>query len=206
MKKLDLVNKRFGSLIVIKEHCVRNNGHIMWECLCDCGKTSIVKGIHLKSEHTKSCGCAQSAMMKKISKTRSKTHGFSKTDLYHVWASMKSRCYYPKNVSYPYYGLRGIVVCNEWKKFENFYSWAINNGYKKGLSIDRINNDGNYQPNNCRWATLKEQANNMSTNIKLSYNGKTKTVIQWCEIFNIKKDTAYRKLRRGKSFEEIFIK
>ena len=201
MKKLDLIGRRFAKLVVLKEHPERGNGHVQWECICDCGTKSIVQGVHLVSGHTQTCGCSR---MKHL-QTVNVTHGMSKTGLYHIWSSMKSRCYYKKNVSFYRYGRRGISVCREWEKFENFYEWAINNGYKPGLSIDRIDNNGNYEPSNCKWSTIIEQANNMSSNKKMEHNGKTKTIAEWCRVYGMKRDFAYRRAKKGLTMTEIIM-
>jgi len=201
MKKLDLIGRRFAKLVVLKEHPERRNGHVQWECICDCGTKSIVQGVHLVSGHTQTCGCSR---MKHL-QTVNVTHGMSKTGLYHIWSSMKSRCYYKKNASFYRYGRRGISVCREWEKFENFYEWAINNGYKPGLSIDRIDNNGNYEPSNCKWSTIIEQANNMSNNKKMEHNGKTKTIAEWCRVYGMKRDFAYRRAKKGLTMTEIIM-
>lgn len=110
---------------------------------------------------------------------KARTHGMSSTRIYAVWSSMIARCSNPKNSSYKYYGDRGITVCGEWKDFDTFKKWALSNGYKDKLTIDRKNNSNNYEPSNCQWVTVKEQANNRRGNHLILYNGKTKTIEQW---------------------------
>lgn len=152
--KLDLQGQRFGKLTVLKEVSERRCGHVVWECLCDCGKTCIVRGGHLKSGHSTSCGCFSSEKTIEMNTT----HGGTHSRLYSIWASMKSRCNNPQNKAYSYYGGRGIRVCEEWEKdFSAFRDWAESHGYSPELTLDRINPDGNYEPNNCKWATWHEQ-------------------------------------------------
>lgn len=133
-------------------------------------------------------------------------HGGKGTKLYEVWCSMKKRCESPSLVSYKYYGGRGISVCDEWKKdFTTFRNWAYENGYMEGLSLDRVDNNGNYEPSNCRWATMKEQANNQNHTLKIEYKGQTKTLTEWAEFLEIKWHTLYHRIyRKGWSVERAF--
>lgn len=171
---IDLTGQRFGKLTVI---CFsgRRGRKRMWLCECECGKQVERETWYLKSGHGLSCGCTKSD---KISKAITK-HGQRHTKLYRVWSAMKRRCDNPKVDRYPRYGGRGIKYCDEWNKFIPFYEWAIKAGYKEGLSIDRINPDGNYEPNNCRWITMAEQANNTSQNRHIFYGGRSMTVAEF---------------------------
>jgi hypothetical protein len=115
---------------------------------------------------------------------------------------MLDRCYKTFSIKYNNYGGRGIIVCDEWKsEFINFYNWAVANGYKDGLTIDRIDNDGNYEPNNCRWVTYKRQARNRRSNHLLTFKGETKPIVEWSEIVGIKADTIWHRLESGKNIE-----
>lgn len=134
-----------------------------------------------------------------------KTHGLSKTRLHRIWHSMYCRCYYPSTNQYKNYGGKGIKVCEEWKYaqgFINFYNWAINNGYSDELTIDRIDNEKDYSPENCRWLTLKEQSNHRTNNRVIEYNGIKHTLSEWCEIYNINPVTFSDRLKRGWTLEQ----
>ena len=133
-------------------------------------------------------------------------HGGRHTRLYAIWCSMKTRCYCPNVRAYRYYGGRGITICSEWlNDYISFRNWAMSNGYKEGLTIDRIDNDGNYEPSNCRWTTRKEQANNQRTTIKIEYKGEKKSLHEWAETLNINPHTLYfRIFRQNWSIERAF--
>lgn len=136
-----------------------------------------------------------------------KTHGLSKTRLYTIWHSMKCRCHYPATNQYKNYGGRGIEICDEWEKgFLPFYNWAMSNGYKDDLTLDRINVNGNYEPSNCKWSTKKEQGRNTTANRFITYKGETKTLTEWCEIYNINIVTLSDRLKTGMTFEEAVSK
>lgn len=178
----DIKNQQFHMLTVRNYYGKNNQNKSLWLCDCECGKSTIVTTADLKRGHVKSCGCLQKLTIRKL-KT---THGNSYSRLYTIWESMKQRCYNPNSKEYLRYGGRNIVMCEEWRNnFENFYQWSINNNYSDILTIDRIDNDGNYEPNNCRWSTFISQQNNRSNNHYLVYNNERHTVSEWSRILNI---------------------
>lgn len=168
---------KFNDLTVIRKTKEKSNESYLWLCRCDCGNEVKVKKWNLTSGNTKSCGCLKMESVKKMNQ-KNTTHGMTRTKLYRVWESMKRRCDSDKAERYPNYGGRGITYCDEWKEFSGFHKWAKNNGYKEGLSIDRIDVDGNYEPGNCRWVTLEEQSFNKTNSRKVPYKDKELTIAE----------------------------
>ena len=193
-KTTNLTGQRFGKLVVVdraKDH-IQQNGRkiIQWLCKCDCGNTAIVRANNLKTGHSKSCGCTNDK------------HGLSRTRLYPVWYSMKHRCYNPNDKQYKDYGGRGITVCDEWHDLRNFYKCAFANGYDENAefgicTIERIDTNRNYEPSNCKWVTQKEQANNKRNNHLITYNGKTQSLAQWADEYNIPHGVLERRINRS---------
>lgn len=217
-KFIDLTEKRFGKLTVIKRINSDKWGKALWLCKCECGNTTIKNSYYLKYKQKCSCGC--------INKEKTGVnnpcyrHGLSNTKEYKrlssILGSMKCRCYNKNNKQYNNYGGRGIKICDEWlakkgKGLLNFYNWAISTGYNLGLTIDRINNDGNYQPDNCRWVTNKEQSNNKRNNHLITYHGETHTMMEWSKILNVNYNTLRGRINNykwdvNKAFETPFKK
>lgn len=200
-KCVDLTGQRFGRLVVLERVENSKTGSSRWLCKCDCGKTRIHSAGTLNYGTVQSCGCYG----REIRKKSHTTHNKSKTKLYRVWASMRERCFSPSCNGFVYYGGRGITVCDEWNdSFQAFYDWAMTNGYCEGLSIDRIDVDGNYEPSNCRWVSRNIQANNTRKNVSIEYNGECHTIGEWADILGIEYITLWMRFRRGWSVEKVF--
>lgn len=206
--KVDLSGKRFGRLTVLHEeepHYTKGGSKKrMWLCKCDCGKTKIVNGNSLTCGRTKSCGCLL------VDNGRAKSKGDRHRDrLYILWIGMRQRCNNKNHKSYKWYGGKGIKVCDEWDNdYESFKKWAYDNGYDKTLprgvqTIDRINSDLDYSPDNCRWATQKEQVRNSSQYTKMvEYKGNQYHLSELCEKLGVDFNKTKARIYRGKSFEE----
>lgn len=169
-KLIDLTGQTFGRLKALCQGVTPDTTKAkekFWLCQCECGNQTTVSGYQLRSGKTQSCGCITKERMKKVAKEKpSKKHGLSSSRVYKNYYTMKARCYNPNHQKYEMYGAKGIMICSEWlgeNGFLNFYEWAMNNGYQENLTIDRINNDGNYEPSNCRWTNSSLQGFNRHT-------------------------------------------
>lgn len=196
--KEDLTGRRFGRLTVVEE-CERMGNRVAWLCKCDCGNYTKVRAHHLKGGQIVSCGCYHDEV--------NVTHRLSYTKLYRTWASMKDRCHNLNAYEFKRYGERGISVCDEWRNsFEAFYEWAVANGYEEGLSIDRIDVNGNYEPSNCRWVDMKAQGRNRRSNHSLTFNGETHCVSEWSEITGISVTTIFSRIKSGWDVESTLTR
>lgn len=195
----DFTNQRFGKLVVIRERPdLKKSYNRFVECFCDCGNSKVIRLDFLKNGHTQSCGCLQ----KELTSARSITHDLSDIPEYGIWKNIKQRCYNPKNNNYLYYGGRGVVMCDEWKKsFKAFYR-DVGPRPSPEHTIDRKDNDKGYCKENCRWATKKEQSNNISTNVFYTHRGEIKNLGDWCDELGLNFSTVYSRIRRGWCFEE----
>lgn len=197
MVVLELTGQKFDRLLVVRRVGTSKDGQKTYLCQCDCGRKKIVKSGNLRSGKTKSCGCYNSDRIKEQNKLNFK-HGGSGSRLYGIWIDMRARCSYKKSINWHLYGGRGIIVCDAWQNdFSVFRDWAFNNGYKDGLQLDRIDNDGNYEPDNCKWSSRSEQGNNRRTCNYITINGVTKTISEWCDESGVKRSTAYNRIKRG---------
>lgn len=200
-KQLELIGKRFGRLLVISQ-AENFHGSTYWNCICDCGNEKVVKGVRLTRGITKSCGCYNKDLV--IQRNKNNADGkFRDERLYRIYYGMRTRCYNEDDVGYEIYGARGINVCDEWlNDFFTFQQWAFENGYRDDLTIDRINNDGNYEPSNCRWADIKTQCNNRRTTKFIEYKGIRKSISEWSATTGIRRGTIYSRLKKGWSVED----
>lgn len=195
---IDLRGKMFGRLQVVERCGSEPSGSALWLCRCDCGNECKVSSSNLRKKHTQSCGCLQ---RERTSAALTK-HGKRHTKLYAVWNSMIGRCNRKNSTAFRDYGGRGISVCEEWMCFPAFHEWAIKSGYREGLSLDRIDVNGNYEPGNCRWASRVVQANNTRKNVFLECFGQSHTASEWSRIYGIKYATLLKRVRKGWSVED----
>ena len=199
---INLVGMRFGMLEVLhrEDDYVKPSGRkiLMWKCRCDCGNMVTVSGECLRHGNTKSCGCQR--------RNKFRTHGKSNTRLYEIWTDMKQRCLNPNQKVYKYYGGRGITICQEWiDDFMSFYDWALENGYQDNLTIDRIDVNSGYEPNNCRWVTMETQLRNTRRNRFVEINGESHTIAEWARIYGINPQTINSRLRKGISEQDAIL-
>ncbi len=200
----DLTGKQFNRLTVL-EFVPDDTVYSFWKCKCDCGNITTVRRDHLKSGTTKSCGCFHSECARKLVVELNTTHNLSNTKLYKIWDGMKDRCDNPESHYYKNYGGRGIIICDEWKNdFISFYNWAMNNGYSKDLTIDRIDVNGNYCPQNCRWVDMKTQCRNRRSNVIVEYEGKKMCLIEAAEKVGINPAILYYRYHKGDRDKRLF--
>ena len=201
----DLTGKRFGRQIALRP-CGKNKyRNVLWLCKCDCGNQHIVASGKLVQGKSKSCGCYALEIRSKSLEKHGITSG-GKPRTFVIWNGMKARCLNPKSTSYPNYGGRGIRICDQWLNFENFHYWAISNGYRDDLEIDRIDNDGNYCPENCRWVTKEFNRSHQRKTRNIEILGITKNLSSWCIEAGMSRSTAYKYLKNGEDFLKEKIK
>ena len=190
---IDLTGRRFGRLTVIERAENRNN-HTMWRCVCECGNEITTRMDNLTRGGSLSCGCYN----RERSSEHHKRHGESDTRLHREWRKIRYRCSKLGHDRWEDYGGRGITVCPEWRNsFEAFRDWALANGYRDDLTIDRINVNGNYCPENCRWVTNQVQQNNRRDNHYIEYNGEKHTITEWARLYGLKENALVHRILRG---------
>jgi hypothetical protein len=199
---LNLVGKTFNRFTIIKVIDEPSNGHKRCLCKCSCGTYKIVRYEALKSGSTQSCGCLRRENAVELGKGQYK-HGLSATRVYRIWYGMVDRCNEPTNAEYHNYGGRGIIVCDEWLDFMNFYTWATNNGYSGKMSIERKDVNGNYEPSNCSWIPSSEQNFNKRNTHNITINGITQPMGKWAHLYGIKLQTMYKRLNAGWTGENL---
>lgn len=193
-KLIDLTGQRFGRLSVVKFTGLDKNHQARWDCLCDCGNTTNASTNNLRFGKVQSCGCSRQGI--------NSTHKQSGSRLHKIWAGMIQRTRNPNNPNYADYGGRGIGVYDLWLTFEPFQIWALKSGYTDSLTIDRIDNNKGYSPDNCRWVDRKKQSRNRRSSHMLTYQGETKTLGEWAEQFGINRTTLARRLKLGWSVKD----
>ena len=198
-KCINLIGQRFTRLLVVERAENEKNGSARWVCQCDCGNTIVISSYHLRNEDVKSCGCFQRDFPNRT------THGHSGEPIYDEWCGMKARCYNKSQKAYKNYGGRGITVCERWRNnFKDFLDDVSELPHfgEEGYSLERINNDGNYEPSNCKWATIEDQANNKRSNHMITYNGKTQSVKKWADEVGVNYGTLKSRINRGWAIEK----
>lgn len=194
-KFVDITGQKYGKLLAIKPVEERTKGGgIKWLFRCDCGNEKVIPSNSVRTGLVKSCGCLVT------------THGMTGTRLFNIWVDMRQRCYNKNYPDFHLWGGKGVIVCTEWLvDFKAFYSWAIANGYKDNLTLDRIDGCGDYEPSNCRWATYKEQARNVSHNRRITIDGEARLLCEWLEIAPITASTYYKRKKQGLTDKEALF-
>lgn len=203
MKPIDLTGQRFGRLVVVERGPNAGTGtssKARWYCRCDCGNTSLVYTSALRGGLTKSCGCWRVENGIILARPLNRTHGKSSTAAFARWISMRQRCFNPNRKDWPNYGGRGITICDRWMSFENFYTDM--GDPPPGMQIERVDNNGNYEPGNCVWATPVQQGRNRRNNRRINASGETKTLSTWAENIGAAESTVSDRIKRGWSKED----
>lgn len=194
--KNDLTGQKFGRLTVIGVDD-RNTRKTYYFCECECGNTKSIRADSLIAGQIRSCGCMKKEQ-DRINLTANHSHKMSHTRPYEIWQGMKKRCYNPHDARYCRYGGRGITVCDEWREdFSAFYKWSCENGYSDELTIDRIDNNKGYSPDNCRWANAETQSRNRESNVRITIGNSTRALKEWCEIFDVDYSTVHARYERN---------
>lgn len=198
----DITGQRFEKLVVQGVLGERSkSGKVIWRCICDCGTTTDVSGTNLKRGSTTSCGCNLKAFLRGM-RAEKRTHGYGGTWVHRVWHKMVRRCHVQTDPGFAGYGARGIRVCDRWRNSIGAFHEDMGDRPTPLHQLDRIDNDGDYCPENCRWATAKEQANNRRSSRRIEFRGETRTLAQWSEIVGLKPVDIADRLRRGWSIED----
>lgn len=192
----NLAGQKFGRLTAVLPEMKKDR--VYWVCKCDCGNSTLVSASNLTTGQVRSCGCLKREFASAVASARNKTHGMFGSRLYKIWSGMVCRCENAKHPYYNRYGGRGIHICDEWRSNNSaFFDWALNNGYRDGLAIDRIDNDGDYEPGNCRFVSARQQQLNRSSNKVVSVGGLNLPITEMCEVLNMSYPTVAGRIKRG---------
>lgn len=206
MKPVDISGEKYGRLTPLYRVDNDKYGHTSWMCKCDCGAMKVVSTNDMRTGKSRSCGCLEKENRGLFGTRSKRTHQMKGTRLYRIWQGAKNRALNQNDKHWPDYGGRGITICDEWKtSFEAFRDWALANGYKEDLTIDRIDVNGNYCPENCRWVPQAEQQRNKRNNRYYTYNGKTQLIPAWAKEFGVTDSTIRSRIRRGEKPEKVFF-
>ena len=203
-RALNIAGQRYGRLVAIEEASRTPAGLMTWRCVCDCGGEVIVRGSSLRSGNTKSCGCHKLAVSATLHMRHGACSGGEEDDVYVVWKGMRQRCLNPNNPSWPYYGGRGIKICQQWQ--DNYRAFARDMGVRpRGYTVERINTNGDYEPDNCIWATRKRQSRNRRDTVRITLCGEMVALVDACERFGMNNASVMARVKReGQSPTEAF--
>lgn len=205
-KTIDITGDVFGRLTAREITGKDKHRGTLWLCTCVCGNEVVVRSSALRRGNTVSCGCYKKEVNAASLRNRRTTHGQTRTPSFRSWESMQQRCYNPHSGQFQWYGLRGVMVCDAWKGEKGFDNFISDLGRRPlGKTLDRIDTDGNYCPDNCRWVLPKQQANNRTNNVRLTFRGETKTLAQWAESTGLAYGTLYSRVSKGWSLDRALV-